>query len=202
MAEKVEGVYGAEQIQVLDGLEHIRKRPGMYISSTDERGLHHLVSEVVDNSIDEALAGYCDCVNVTVNRDGSCTVEDNGRGIPTAIHPKEGISTVEVVFTKVNAGGKFGGDSGYKVSSGLHGVGVKAVNALSEWLEAEVCQNGHVYKQVYNRGVPQRPLQIIGDTQKTGTKVTFFPDAEIFETIVFKYETLKVRLKELAFLNK
>ncbi|MDE7158588.1 MAG: DNA topoisomerase (ATP-hydrolyzing) subunit B [Clostridiales bacterium] len=202
MAEKVEGVYGAEQIQVLDGLEHIRKRPGMYISSTDERGLHHLVSEVVDNSIDEALAGYCDRVDVTVNRDGSCTVEDNGRGIPTAIHPKEGISTVEVVFTKVNAGGKFGGDSGYKVSSGLHGVGVKAVNALSEWLEAEISQNGHVYKQVYNRGVPQRSLQIIGDTDKTGTKVTFFPDAEIFETIVFKYETLKARLKELAFLNK
>lgn len=202
MAEKVEGAYGAEQIQVLDGLEHIRKRPGMYISSTDERGLHHLVSEVVDNSIDEALAGYCDTIHVTINADGSCTVEDNGRGIPTAIHPKEGISTVEVVFTKVNAGGKFGGDSGYKVSSGLHGVGVKAVNALSEWLEAEVSQNGHVYKQVYNRGVPQRSLQIIGDTGKTGTKVTFFPDAEIFETIVFKYETLKGRLKELAFLNK
>ena len=202
MAEKVEGAYGAEQIQVLDGLEHIRKRPGMYISSTDERGLHHLVSEVVDNSIDEALAGYCTHVEVTVNADGSCTIEDNGRGIPTAIHPKAGVSTVEVVFTKVNAGGKFGGDSGYKVSSGLHGVGVKAVNALSEWLEAEVCQNGHVYKQVYNRGVPQRPLQVIGDTDKTGTKVTFFPDAEIFETITFKYETLKVRLKELAFLNK
>ena len=202
MAEKVEGVYGAEQIQVLDGLEHIRKRPGMYISSTDEKGLHHLVHEVVDNSIDEALAGYCDRIDVTVNPDGSCTVEDNGRGIPTAIHPKEGVSTVEVVFTKVNAGGKFGGDSGYKVSSGLHGVGVKAVNALSEWLEAEVCQNGHVYKQVYNRGVPQRALQIVGDTDRTGTKVTFFPDAEIFETIIFKYETLKTRLKELAFLNK
>ena len=202
MPEKVEAAYGAEQIQVLDGLEHIRKRPGMYISSTDEKGLHHLVSEVVDNSIDEALAGYCDRVDVTINADGSCTVVDNGRGIPTAIHPKEGISTVEVVFTKVNAGGKFGGDSGYKVSSGLHGVGVKAVNALSEWLEAEICQNGHIYKQVYNRGVPQRSLQIVGDTDKTGTKVTFFPDAEIFETIVFKYETLKIRLKELAFLNK
>ena len=198
----MEGAYGAEQIQVLDGLEHIRKRPGMYISSTDEKGLHHLVSEVVDNSIDEALAGYCTQIEVTVNADGSCTVIDNGRGIPTAIHPKEGVSTVEVVFTKVNAGGKFGGDSGYKVSSGLHGVGVKAVNALSEWLEAEVYQNGHIYKQVYNRGVPQRALQIIGDTDKTGTKVTFFPDAEIFETIVFKYETLKARLKELAFLNK
>lgn len=202
MAAKVEAVYGAEQIQVLDGLEHIRKRPGMYISSTDEKGLHHLVSEVVDNSIDEALAGYCTHVEVTVNPDGSCTVVDNGRGIPTAIHPKEKISTVEVVFTKVNAGGKFGGDSGYKVSSELHGVGVKAVNALSEWLEVEVSQNGHVYKQVYNRGVPQRALQIVGDTDKTGTKVTFYPDAEIFETIIFKYDTLKVRLKELAFLNK
>ena len=202
MAEKVETKYGAEQIQVLDGLEHIRKRPGMYISSTDEKGLHHLVSEVVDNSIDEALAGYCDRVDVTINSDGSCTVEDNGRGIPTEIHPKEKVSTVEVVFTKVNAGGKFGGDSGYKVSSGLHGVGVKAVNALSEWLEAEISQNGHIYKQVYNRGVPQRALQIVGDTDKTGTKVTFFPDKEIFETITFKYETLKIRLKELAFLNK
>ena len=202
MSEKVEGAYGAEQIQVLDGLEHIRKRPGMYISSTDEKGLHHLVSEVVDNSIDEALAGYCDRVDVTINADGSCTVEDNGRGIPTEIHPQEGVSTVEVVFTKVNAGGKFGGDSGYKVSSGLHGVGVKAVNALSEWLEVEVSQNGHIYKQVYNRGVPQRSLQIIGDTDRTGTKVTFFPDAEIFETIVFKYDILRVRLKELAFLNK
>ncbi len=202
MAERVEGAYGAEQIQVLDGLEHIRKRPGMYISSTDEKGLHHLVSEVVDNSIDEALAGYCTQIEVTIHADGSCTVEDNGRGIPTEIHPKEGISTVEVVFTKVNAGGKFGGDSGYKVSSGLHGVGVKAVNALSEWLEAEVSQNGHVYKQVYNRGVPQRALQIVGETEKTGTKVTFYPDAEIFETIVFRYETLKARLKELAFLNK
>ncbi len=202
MPDKVEGAYGAEQIQVLDGLEHIRKRPGMYISSTDERGLHHLVSEVVDNSIDEALAGYCTHIEVTINPDGSCTVEDNGRGIPTEIHPKEGVSTVEVVFTKVNAGGKFGGDSGYKVSSGLHGVGVKAVNALSEWLEAEVYQHGNVYRQIYNRGVPQRPLAIVGKTDKTGTKVTFLPDSEIFETTVFKYDHLRVRLKELAFLNR
>ena len=202
MAERVEGEYGAEQIQVLDGLEHIRKRPGMYISSTDAKGLHHLVHEVVDNSIDEALAGYCTHIEVTINQDGSCTVQDNGRGIPTDIHPKEGISTLEVVFTKVNAGGKFGGDSGYKVSSGLHGVGVKAVNALSEWLEAEVSQNGHVYKQVYNRGVPQRSVQIVGDTDKTGTKVTFLPDAEIFETTLFTYDTLKGRLRELAYLNK
>ena len=202
MAEKVEGEYGAEQIQVLDGLEHIRKRPGMYISSTDAKGLHHLVHEVVDNSIDEALAGYCTHIEVTLNPDGSCTVQDNGRGIPTDIHPKEGISTLEVVFTKVNAGGKFGGDSGYKVSSGLHGVGVKAVNALSEWLEAEVYQNGHVYKQIYNRGVPQRSVQIVGDTDKTGTKVTFLPDNEIFETVIFNYDTLKGRLRELAYLNK
>ena len=202
MAEKVEGEYGAEQIQVLDGLEHIRKRPGMYISSTDAKGLHHLVHEVVDNSIDEALAGYCTHIEVTLNPDGSCTVQDNGRGIPTDIHPKEGISTLEVVFTKVNAGGKFGGDSGYKVSSGLHGVGVKAVNALSEWLEAEVYQNGHVYKQIYNRGVPQRSVQIVGDTDATGTKVTFMPDDEIFETVIFNYDTLKGRLRELAYLNK
>ena len=201
MAEKVENQYGAEQIQVLDGLEHIRKRPGMYISSTDEKGLHHLVHEVVDNSIDEALAGYCSQIDVIVNKDGSCTVTDNGRGIPTGIHPKEGVSTLEVVFTKVNAGGKFGGDSGYKVSSGLHGVGVKAVNALSEWLEAEVYQNGHIYKQVYNRGVKQRDVAIVGDTDRTGTLVTFMPDADIFETVEFKYDTLKGRLKELAYLN-
>ena len=200
--EKVEGEYGAEQIQVLDGLEHIRKRPGMYISSTDSKGLHHLVHEVVDNSIDEALAGYCTHIEVTLNDDGSCTVQDNGRGIPTGIHPKEGVSTLEVVFTKVNAGGKFGGDSGYKVSSGLHGVGVKAVNALSEWLEAEVYQNGQIFKQVYNRGVPQRSVQVVGETEETGTKVTFLPDAEIFETTIFVYDTLKGRLRELAYLNK
>ena len=200
--ERVEGEYGAEQIQVLDGLEHIRKRPGMYIASTDAKGLHHLVHEVVDNSIDEALAGYCTHIEVTLNGDGSCTVQDNGRGIPVGIHPKEGVSTLEVVFTKVNAGGKFGGDSGYKVSSGLHGVGVKAVNALSEWLEAEVYQGGEVYKQVYNRGVPQRSVQVVGKTDITGTKVTFLPDTDIFETTEFVYDTLKGRLRELAYLNK
>lgn len=201
MADKVQGVYGEEQIQVLEGLEPVRKRPGMYIGSTDERGLHHLVQEIVDNSIDEALAGYCTAIRITINRDGSCSVLDNGRGIPTGIHHKEGISSVELVLTKLHAGGKFGG-GGYKISGGLHGVGLSVVNALSEWLEVEVYQNGHIYKQVYNRGVPQRALAIVGDTDITGTKVTFYPDDEIFETIVFNYDNLKVRLRELAYLNK
>ncbi len=201
MAEKVQGEYGQEQIQVLEGLEPVRRRPGMYIGSTDERGLHHLVQEIVDNSIDEALAGYCDTITVTINREGSVSVTDNGRGIPTGIHPKEGISSVELVLTKLHAGGKFGG-GGYKISGGLHGVGLSVVNALSEWLEVEVCQNGHLYKQIYNRGVPQRALAIVGDSDKTGTKVTFYPDSEIFDSIVFNYDTIKSRLRELAYLNK
>ena len=193
--------YDEQAIQVLEGLEPVRKRPGMYIGSTDSKGLHHLVTEVVDNSIDEALAGYCDTINVEILKDGSVCVYDNGRGIPTGIIKKEGKSAVEVVLTKLHAGGKFGG-GGYKISGGLHGVGVSVVNALSEWLEVEVFQNGNHYKQVYNRGIPQTDLKIVGTSDKTGTKVTFFPDADIFETVEFNYDTLKHRLKELAFLNK
>ena len=193
--------YGEGQIQVLEGLEHVRKRPGMYIGTTDLRGLHHLIQEIVDNSIDEALAGHCNTINVVINADGSCSVTDNGRGIPTGIHPTEGVSAVQVVLTKLNAGGKFGG-GGYKISGGLHGVGLSVVNALSEWLEVEVFQNGNHYKQIYNRGIPQRELQIIGKSDVTGTKVTFMPDADIFESTVFNYDTVKVRLRELAYLNK
>ena len=193
--------YGEGQIQVLEGLEHVRKRPGMYIGTTDLRGLHHLIQEIVDNSIDEALAGHCNTINVVINADGSCSVTDNGRGIPTGIHRTEGVSAVQVVLTKLNAGGKFGG-GGYKISGGLHGVGLSVVNALSEWLEVEVFQNGNHYKQLYNRGVPQRELQVIGTSEITGTKVTFLPDADIFESTIFNYDTVKVRLRELAYLNK
>ena len=193
--------YDQGAIQVLEGLDPVRKRPGMYIGSTDERGLHHLVTEVVDNSIDEALAGYCDKIIVSIEKDGSCKVVDNGRGIPTGIIPKEGKSAVEVVLTKLHAGGKFGG-SGYKISGGLHGVGVSCVNALSEWLEATVYQNGKIYKQIFNRGIAQRPLQEVGTTDRTGTTIQFYPDPDIFETLDFNYDTMKIRLRELAYLNR
>jgi len=198
---KVAGQYGEGQIQVLEGLDPVRKRPGMYIGSTDARGLHHLVQEIVDNSIDEALAGHCDTIEVCLNGDGSCTVTDNGRGIPTDIHHTEGISAVEVVLTKLHAGGKFGG-GGYKISGGLHGVGLSVVNALSEWLEVEVFQKGKHFRQRYNRGIPQTRLQEIGTSDITGTKVTFMPDSEIFETTEFVFDNLKTRLRELAYLNK
>ncbi len=199
--QKINTNYGEGQIQVLEGLDPVRKRPGMYIGSTDVRGLHHLVQEIVDNSIDEALSGHCDTITVQFNSDGSCTVKDNGRGIPTAIHHTEGISAVEVVLTKLHAGGKFGG-GGYKISGGLHGVGLSVVNALSEWLDVEVYQNGNHYKQTYNRGIPQAPLKIVGSVDFTGTWVTFMPDDEIFETVDFNYDTVKTRLRELAYLNK
>lgn len=202
MARKTDnGNYTASSIQVLEGLEPVRKRPGMYIGSTDEHGLHHLITEVVDNSVDEALAGYCDRIVVEITRDGAVSVLDNGRGIPVEIHPKEKVSTVEVVLTKLHAGGKFGG-GGYKVSGGLHGVGVSCVNALSEWLDVEVYKNGKIYRQRFNRGVPMKPLAEVGKTDKTGTRITFFPDDEIFETIDFSYDTVKTRLREVAYLNK
>ncbi|HEY8423441.1 MAG TPA: DNA topoisomerase (ATP-hydrolyzing) subunit B [Clostridia bacterium] len=193
--------YDENKIQVLEGLDPVRKRPGMYIGSTDVHGLHHLITEIVDNSVDEALAGFCTKIIVEINKDGSCSVTDNGRGIPTGIHKTEKVSAVEVVLTKLHAGGKFG-QGGYKVSGGLHGVGLSVVNALSEWLEVEVHQNGKVYVQKYNRGVPQRSLQVVGEAQDTGTKITFMPDAEIFETTSFVYDMLKTRLREVAFLNK
>ncbi|MBR5239028.1 MAG: DNA topoisomerase (ATP-hydrolyzing) subunit B [Clostridia bacterium] len=199
--EKVETVYDENQIQVLEGLEAVRKRPGMYIGSTSVRGLHHLVYEIVDNAIDEALAGYCENIDVTINPDNSVTVRDDGRGIPVGIHPKMGIPTVEVVFTILHAGGKFGG-GGYKVSGGLHGVGSSVVNALSEWLEVEVSNGEHVFKQRYERGKVASKLEIIGDTDKKGTTVTFMPDALIFETVQFEYDVLLTRLREQAFLNK
>ena len=193
--------YDANDIQVLEGLEPVRKRPGMYIGSTDEHGLHHLVTEVVDNSIDEALAGYCTQIDVVINSDGSCSVTDNGRGIPTGIIPKEGKSAVEVVLSKLHAGGKFGGE-GYKISGGLHGVGVSCVNALSKYLKADVYQNGKHYKIEFSRGKTISPLEIVGNTDKRGTTITFLPDDEIFETTEFHFDTMKNRFREIAFLNK
>jgi len=195
--------YGADQIQILEGLEAVRKRPGMYIGSTSSRGLHHLVYEIVDNAVDEALAGACDTINVQINEDNSITVEDNGRGIPVGINSKAGVPAVEVVFTIFHAGGKFGG-GGYKVSGGLHGVGASVVNALSEWLEVEICSEGSVYMQRYERGKVVQPLKVIGTCKKTktGTKVSFLPDADIFEETVYEYDILKQRLRETAFLTK
>ena len=195
--------YNADQIQILEGLEAVRKRPGMYIGSTSSRGLHHLVYEIVDNAVDEALAGYCDTIDVQINSDNSITVVDDGRGIPVDIQKKAGLPAVEVVFTILHAGGKFGG-GGYKVSGGLHGVGASVVNALSEWLEVEVYHGGKVYKQRYERGKTMYPLKIVGDcpTDKHGTKVTFLPDKTIFEETIYDYDTLKIRLRETAFLTK
>ena len=193
--------YGAEQIQVLEGLEAVRKRPGMYIGSTGSRGLHHLVYEIVDNSIDEALAGFCNNINVTIHKDNSITVEDDGRGMPVDNHPKLGIPAVEVIHTVLHAGGQFGG-GGYKVSGGLHGVGASVVNALSTKMEVEIKRNGKVYKQTYAKGKTTSPLTDIGNSRKTGSKSTFWPDPEIFDEIEYDYETLERRLREMAFLNK
>ena len=201
MAEKRE--YGAQDIQILEGLDPVRKRPGMYIGSTDARGLNHLVTEVVDNAIDEALAGYCDTIKVEITKEGAVRVEDNGRGIPTGIIDKVGKSAVEVVLTKLHAGGKFSNEDGaYKISGGLHGVGVSCVNALSEWLVAEVKQNGKLHRIRFNRGVPERALSVVGDAEDTGTTITFYPDEEIFETLDFDYAQVRKRLRELSYLNK
>lgn len=195
--------YGADQIQILEGLEAVRKRPGMYIGSTSARGLHHLVYEIVDNAVDEALAGYCDSIEVTINEDNSITVMDDGRGIPVGIQKKAGLPAVEVVFTILHAGGKFG-NGGYKVSGGLHGVGASVVNALSQWLEVQVYKDGDIYQQRYERGKVTYPLKIVGkcSPDQHGTRVTFLPDKEIFEETVYDYDTLKVRLRETAFLTK
>ena len=194
--------YGADQIQILEGLEAVRKRPGMYIGSTSSRGLHHLVYEIVDNAVDEALAGYCTEINVAINPDNSITVVDNGRGIPVGINHKAGIPAVEVVFTILHAGGKFGG-GGYKVSGGLHGVGASVVNALSEWLEVSICRDGKRYEQRYERGKTMYPLKEVGECgDSTGTTVTFLPDKQIFEETVYDYDILKQRLREMAFLTK
>ena len=194
--------YSAESIQALEGIEHVRKRPSMYIGDVGPRGLHHLVYEVIDNSIDEAMGGYCDKIDLTINEDNSITVVDNGRGIPVGIHKKEGVSALEVVMTKIGAGGKFDKDS-YKVSGGLHGVGVSCVNALSEKLTATVYRDGKIWEQKYERGKAIEPVKEIGNSKFNGTSVTFLPDRQIFtETIDFNYETLSLRMRELSYLNK
>ena len=202
--EKFEHEYKADQIQVLEGLEAVRKRPGMYIGSVSVRGLHHLVYEIVDNSVDEALAGYCKNINVIIEPGNIISVEDDGRGIPVEKHKKTVLSAAETVYTVLHAGGKFGGDSGYKVSGGLHGVGASVVNALSDWLEVQICSDGKIYKQRYERGHVCYPLKVIGecDIEKTGTRVDFKPDATIFDDTVYEFEVLKQRLREMAFLTK
>lgn len=201
MSEENKKQYSADSIQSLEGMEHVRMRPSMYIGDVGVRGLHHLVYEVIDNSIDEALAGHCDTIQVMINEDNSVTVRDNGRGIPVDLHKKEGVSALEVVMTKIGAGGKFDKDS-YKVSGGLHGVGVSCVNALSTHLRAEVHRNGTIYEQEYAIGKAQYPVREIGTTNDRGTIVTFLPDASIFETTVYNFETLANRLRELSFLNQ
>ena len=200
--EKYDHKYGAEQIQVLDGLEHVRKRPGMYIGSVSVRGLHHCVYEIVDNAVDEALAGYCKNIHVTIEPGNVICVEDDGRGIPVDIHKKTKISAAETVYTQLNAGGKFGGDSGYKVSGGLHGVGASVVNALSEWVEVTIQRDGGIFQMKFNRGKTIQSLERIGDSDKTGTKVRFLADDTIFESLEYEYETLEKRFREMAFLTK
>ena len=200
--EKYEHKYGAEQIQVLEGLEAVRKRPGMYIGSTSIRGLHHLVYEIVDNGVDEALAGYCTEINIEIEKGNIISVEDNGRGIPVEIHPKTHISTAETVYTVLHAGGKFGGDSGYKVSGGLHGVGASVVNALSSWTEVTIQRDGGIYQMRFEKGKTVKKLEKIGESNKTGTKVRFLADDTIFETTDYDFETLETRIREIAFLTK
>ena len=199
-AAPVEHAYGGSEIQVLEGLEAVRKRPGMYIGSTSESGLHHLVYEIVDNSIDEALAGFCDEITVTINEGDTITVTDNGRGIPVDIQPQTGLPALEVVFTVLHAGGKFGG-GGYKVSGGLHGVGASVVNALSEWLEVQVHKDGQIYEMKFSRGDITQPMQIIGPTDKTGTVVTFKPDPDMFDVTTYSYDIIHTRMQQQAFLN-